>query len=337
MFNLCELMGVKKLRSTSYHHETVGFVERLVRTLKEILRCYINETHTNYDELLSLVIYCYNTTVQASTGFTPYEAVFTRKTVNLQEIILNIKQNQSFINKDDYVRKLIRNSERIQSIVNRELEKSREQQKRNHDKQVVSFKLYDPGDLVLLTNEAGALKRSKKLLPKFVGPFKVVERLNELNYRISFLNNDKLTKIVHYNRLKKYNQRAGSIITIPKQKTAARADTSRDRYTEFESDDDEESVVDEEESSSSESDENDSDNNDGIPSNQEANEGVQENVIQPSNQVGQQTGVNEQEEEDELGSLFDNDTNEQPQESALACPKCQKVYKKQGWFAKHKC
>ena len=338
--NLCELMGVKKLRSTSYHHETVGLVERLVRTLKEILRCYINETHTNYDELLSQVIYCYNTTVQASTGFTPYEAVFARKPVNLQEIILNIKQNQSFVNKDDYVRKLIRNSERIQSIVNRELEKSREQQKRNHDKQVVSFKLYDPGDLVLLTNEAGALKRSKKLLPKFIGPFKVVERLNELNYRISFLDNDKLSKIVHYNRLKKYNQRAGSIVRVPKQKTTARAETIRDRYAEFEldSDDDEEEIVvneDEDESSN-----NDSNDNNDIPSNQEANEGAQEIIIQPSDQTSQQTGANgqEEEEEDELGSLFnDDDTNEQPQKATLVCPKCQKVYTKQGWFAKHTC
>jgi hypothetical protein len=345
--NLCELMGVKKLRSTSYHHETVGLVERLVRTLKEILRCYINETHTNYDELLSQVIYCYNTTVQASTGFTPYEAVFARKPVNLQEIILNIKQNQSFINKDDYVRKLIRNSERIQSIVNKELEKSREQQKRNHDKQVVSFKLYDPGDLVLLTNEAGALKRSKKLLPKFVGPFKVVERLNELNYRISFLDNDKLTKTVHYNRLKKYNQRIGSVIRVPKQKTTARAETSRDRYAgvEFELDDDDEEIVvneDEDESGENESDnDNESDNgsgdNDDIPSNQEANEVVRERILQLSDQASQQAGANEQEEEPALGSLFNDDTNEQGQEYTLTCPKCQKVYVRKAWFNKHTC
>ncbi len=58
--NLCKLCGVKKLNTTSYHHEGVGMAERSIRTLKEIIRCYINKTHTNYDDLLNQVVFTYN-------------------------------------------------------------------------------------------------------------------------------------------------------------------------------------------------------------------------------------------------------------------------------------
>lgn len=61
--------------------------------------------------------------------------------------------------------------------------------------------------MVLLTKEAGKPGLSKNILDKYVGPFKVIRRINELNYEICLIENEKKSKIVHYNRLKAYHQR----------------------------------------------------------------------------------------------------------------------------------
>ncbi len=204
---LCKLCGVKKLNTTSYHHEGVGMVERSIRTIKSIIRCYINETHTNYDELLNQVVFTYNTTIHSSSKFTPYEALFARKPVSLQDVILNVSRNPTYSNRDEYVRSIIENSKRIQTIINKHLERSRKNQKKQYDKLVSDFKPYEKDDLVLLTKEAGKPGLSKKFLDKYVGPFKVLRRINDLNYEICLIENEHKSKVVHYNRLKTFHER----------------------------------------------------------------------------------------------------------------------------------
>lgn len=84
------------------------------------------------------------------------------------------------------------------------LESSRDTQKRSYDKKVSSFKPFAPNELVLLTNEASVPNRAKKLLPKYVGPFVVLEKLSDLNYKIGLIGDPSTNKVVHYNRLIRY-------------------------------------------------------------------------------------------------------------------------------------
>jgi len=56
-----------------------------------------------------------------------------------------------------------------------------QQQKHEPSDQTPKFKI---GDLVLVTNDAPKLGMSRKLMPKYTGPYKVVEVLNEKVYRI---------------------------------------------------------------------------------------------------------------------------------------------------------
>jgi hypothetical protein len=139
-------------------------------------------------------------------------------------VILNVAENPTYSNKDDYIKKLIENSKRIQAIVNKYLERSRETQKKQYDKFVSDFKPYEKDDLVLLTHEAGKPGLSRKLLDKYVGPFKVLRRINELNYEICLIENENKSKIVHYNRLKTFHTRSkakatNNLQTIQKELT----------------------------------------------------------------------------------------------------------------------
>lgn len=201
---VCELCGISKTRSTSHHHEGVGLVERVIRTVKDILRCHINSTHDNWDDLLYVIKFCYNSSVQASTGFSPYEIVFARKPTSLQDLLVSVqaRSKEKSVKSGEYVKDLIERSRVIQEIVRQNLEKSRANQKFYYDQRTTKLVPYETGDLVLLKNFNSVANRAKKLLPKFIGPFVVIRRLNELNYEVRQTNGKSF--VVHYNRMLPY-------------------------------------------------------------------------------------------------------------------------------------
>ena len=54
-----QLLGVHKLRTSPYHPQTDGQVERLNRTLKAILTAYVNKNHNDWDSHLPLALFAY--------------------------------------------------------------------------------------------------------------------------------------------------------------------------------------------------------------------------------------------------------------------------------------
>ncbi|CAF1040203.1 unnamed protein product [Brachionus calyciflorus] len=76
---LNEKFDIKQLRTTAYHPECDGQSERFVRTIKSMLRCYVYANQLNWDENLAKLSFAYNTSVHATTRFTPHEMIFGQK------------------------------------------------------------------------------------------------------------------------------------------------------------------------------------------------------------------------------------------------------------------
>jgi len=74
-------------------------------------------------------------------------------------------------------------------------------QKELYDKKVHG-KPYQKGDYVWLHSPMGKREVSKKLNHPWSGPYKVVKKLSEANYRIEQLQGKWSRKIVHFDRLK---------------------------------------------------------------------------------------------------------------------------------------
>src|SRR5579883_567771 len=64
---------MKLAMSTAFHPQTDGQMERMNRTLEDILRIYATYKQDNWDEYLPAAEFAYNNAKQASTGFTPFE------------------------------------------------------------------------------------------------------------------------------------------------------------------------------------------------------------------------------------------------------------------------
>ena len=78
---MMEEFGIKHRLTTAYHPQANGLDERFNQTLVNSLSKYAQECRESWDENLQEVVYGYNTSVQASTKFTPFEAMFGRVAV----------------------------------------------------------------------------------------------------------------------------------------------------------------------------------------------------------------------------------------------------------------
>jgi hypothetical protein len=132
---LCELLKIKKLRSTAYHPQTNGEVERVNRTLKQLLKCYVNEQQNNWDQFVNQMCCAINTSVNESTNKTPFEILFGKEFAFPQNISHDNNTNdveKTLIN--EYLHVIKSNKERLQQIVQIESQKAIKKQKRNYDK-----------------------------------------------------------------------------------------------------------------------------------------------------------------------------------------------------------
>ena len=68
MQELCLLCGAHKTRTTPYHPESDGLVERLNRTLLMMLAMFVGENKDDWDDLLPAVMMGHRSSVHESTG-----------------------------------------------------------------------------------------------------------------------------------------------------------------------------------------------------------------------------------------------------------------------------
>jgi hypothetical protein len=194
----CKLLKIKKIHGTSFHPQTNGSLERTHRTLAEYLRSFINRDRDNWDEFLPFAAFTYNTTPHTSTKITPFELLFGHKA----SIPTSLKENPEIhYNYDDYYAELKARLQHSHQIARETIIREKEKSKNRYDSNV-NQQNFSPGDKVWLTNDAKAPGKSKKLEPRFKGPFTVLSKDSDVNYTI--LVNKKPTT-VHVNRLKKFS------------------------------------------------------------------------------------------------------------------------------------
>ena len=79
IMHLCELYGVQKLRTSPYHAQTNGQVERMNQTIIRMISKLEEDRKACWSEHLPELLLAYNATHSAVTGYSPYYLLFDRR------------------------------------------------------------------------------------------------------------------------------------------------------------------------------------------------------------------------------------------------------------------
>ncbi|KAJ8040010.1 hypothetical protein HOLleu_14191 [Holothuria leucospilota] len=198
---MCNLFDIQKTRTTPYHPQSDGLVERANRTIKSMLSIFTSDTQDDWDVILPKVMCAYRSSVQETTHCTPYYLMFGRE-IQLPFDVMYGSCKDSPKTASEHVSDLRQN---LNSTFERVRENMKVKQRREKDFYDVKAhgKPYEVGDYFWLHVTARKKGVTSKLTAPWQGPYKILKKISDLVYRIQHVNNKRKRSVVHFNRLKR--------------------------------------------------------------------------------------------------------------------------------------
>ena len=150
-YNLEKLSGIKHSRTTPYHPQGNGQVERFNRTLLSMLRALPEKQKSRWRDHLNKVVHAYNCTRHDSTGFSPFYLLFGRAPRLPIDLMFGLKPPEGYSTYPEYVRSWRRAMKEAYDMASAHAKKSADMGKQQYDKKVRHTTLRE-GDRVLVRN-----------------------------------------------------------------------------------------------------------------------------------------------------------------------------------------
>ncbi|KAL6421494.1 hypothetical protein ACFW04_011246 [Cataglyphis niger] len=191
MRNLTKRFNIQHFKTTAYHPQSNGSIERSHHVLTEYLKTQV-EKEKEWDNYINMAMFSYNTSVHEGTKFSPFELIFGR-IARLPSAHTPIDENLE-ITYQQYLTDLFNKINDIQEEARKNLIAAKERSKYYYDRKI-NPQNFRVGSYVFLLKEPARGKFSDQ----YTGPHEVIEILPQYNVKILIKNKP---RIVHINKLK---------------------------------------------------------------------------------------------------------------------------------------
>jgi transposase InsO family protein len=180
---MCRLLEVDKVRTSSYRPQSNGMIERYHRTLNSMLGKVVSENQRDWDEHLPYVTAAYRASIHDVTGFSPNYLIFGKENRAPLDLVYGPPEgtDESGLTYSTYANELSEKFVKAYGTARQSLKKNAERRKHNYDLRVRPAK-FEEGDWVYYFSPRKFVGRSPKFQRNFTGPYRIVRACGPVNY-----------------------------------------------------------------------------------------------------------------------------------------------------------
>ncbi|KAL0202498.1 hypothetical protein M9458_000516, partial [Cirrhinus mrigala] len=191
----CKQLDINVSLTSGYHPQSNGQVERLNQEIGRYLRTYCNREQEKWSDFLPWAEYAQNSLTHSSTSLTPFQCV-----LGYQPPMFPWSGEPSLVPSVDV---WIKRSKRVWDSAHVRLQRAIRAQRIQADHRRRPHPSYQPGQRVWLSTRDLRLRLpSRKLTPRYVGPFKILKQINPVTYRLELPANYRISPSFHVSLLK---------------------------------------------------------------------------------------------------------------------------------------
>lgn len=191
--------GTQLKLSTAHHPETDGQTERVNQSIECYLRCFISAHPQHWVKWISLCEFWYNTNWHSSLGKSPFELLYGR-----QPRYFGISASDKIATVD--VQTWLQERTLVMASVRQHLLRMQQRMKHQADKsrRERTFAINDQVFLRLqpYLQSTVAKRANQKLAFKFFGPFKILDRVGQVAYKLDLPHTSRVHPVFHVSQLK---------------------------------------------------------------------------------------------------------------------------------------
>ena len=158
---LCDLLGVTKIRTSPYHPQCNGVVERVHQTLRRMIAKMDPDKRAQWPSHLGPILIAYNATRSLITGYSPYFLMFGhRLRLPVDLLFPTVRRDENSRTTDEYISSLYDKLKSALASVRDATILEAQRQKRIYDRKAGAVALH-PADKVLVKLDAFRGQRQK--------------------------------------------------------------------------------------------------------------------------------------------------------------------------------
>ncbi|KAJ3473840.1 hypothetical protein NLI96_g12795 [Meripilus lineatus] len=208
--SVAKQLQTEMLISSARHPQHDGQTEIVNRQLETMLRVYVAEDKGSWSVWVPLLEHAYNKRVHASTGASPYLLLLGFEPRSPLDFLHDSTSDSSkTISRSTQSDRFVKTLGMHRESARRAIARAQVSQAKsyNKDRRTINF---EAGDLILINPHSLEWVESRgegaKLVQKWIGPFKIQQRINENTYRVRLGDNYPGNPVFNIQHLRRYIQ-----------------------------------------------------------------------------------------------------------------------------------